>query len=194
MSGAGVFMSAYPDPTEPRPAEAAAGTIYRLTFLLPTNIAHQVATGRHCPCLHGCLVTIERPGRVTVIGPSRERVFDQAARFLRIVARRRGPMSIAALLFTPCSTASDRGATDAWSIIVGAQVAFSPTALDPDLDPGLPTRPPPHPPPDRQLELLEGFDVGQAGRGDVSGSGQQKRTRHRPAGVEPFRRPGSARR
>lgn len=181
MPVAGVFMSAYPDSHEPRPAEAAAGTLYRLTFMLPLSIAHQVATGRHCPCLYGCLLTIERPGRITVTGPSRERVFEQAARFLRVVARRKGPMSIAATLATP-GGAAGRGASDAWSIIVGAKVAFSPTALDPDLDPGIGPAPKPHPPPGTQLELL--IEDGSVFLGERSAA-QRRQKKHQLAGRKP---------
>lgn len=103
---------------------------FRLIFLLPDQLAFAVPAGRHQPCLHGCVLAIDRLGRVTISGPSRERVFDQASRFLRIHSKGKVPMSIAAQLVTPTG-AFGGPATDKWSIAVNAEVAFTPSAMDP---------------------------------------------------------------
>jgi hypothetical protein len=97
---------------------------YRLVFLLPSRLLLMVQPGRHQPCLHGCVLTIDRRGLVTVTGSSRERVFDQAARFLKLICKGHGALSLAATLTQP-------GGRDGWSIIVGADVAFSPTSIEP---------------------------------------------------------------
>lgn len=102
--------------------------IYKLTFLLPPAIGLLAQPGRHQPCLHGCILAIGAAGVVTIEGPSRERVFDQATRFLRVHSKDRPPYSVAATLYCP----EPRG-RDGWSIIVGAEIAFSPTSLPPHI-------------------------------------------------------------
>jgi hypothetical protein len=63
--------------------------------------------------------------QVTISGPSREAVFDDAAVMFRaVLTMTRSPVSVAARLQTPSGA-------DSWSIILGADVAFSPTSLDP---------------------------------------------------------------
>lgn len=104
---------------------------YRLTFLLPGLLALKVLPGRHQPCLHGCVLTVESLGRVVVTGRSREQLFEQTRRFLRVVAKGAGPLAIASVLETPLRHAPS--GRDGWSIIVGADVAFSPTSLKPDI-------------------------------------------------------------
>lgn len=122
----------------------AARPLYRLDFTLPPVIG-LVAPGRHHPCLHGCVLTVAPDGRVRVEGLSRERVFDQARRFLRIAARghlpgRQGrpkaasPLSLIAVLTTPRQPHRGvPGGQDGWTIILGAEVAFAPTTLPPDI-------------------------------------------------------------
>lgn len=91
----------------------------------------RVQPGRHSPCLHGCLLRVEATGLVSIEGPSRERVFEQAARFIRVHAKGLPPQAIAAVLQTPPAYAPP--GRDGWSIIVGADVSFSPTAIEPHL-------------------------------------------------------------
>lgn len=105
-------------------------SIFRLTFLLPPALSLLVQPGRHQPCLAGCVLTIARTGLVAIEGPSRERVFEQATRFLRVNSKGRPPYSVCATLC--CLDARGR---DGWSIIVGADVSFSPTSLPPEIMP-----------------------------------------------------------
>jgi hypothetical protein len=96
----------------------------RLTFRLPAALGFAVPVGHHVPCLMGCLITIHLGGLVTVDGPSRERVFEQTARFLRLITRRNPPppISIAAAL---------RGRhSDSWQIVIGADISFVPTGME----------------------------------------------------------------
>ena len=112
---------------------------YRLSFLLPTVLRLGVLPGRHQPCVAGCVLIIHHTGLITIDGPSRERVFDQARRFLRMQARGHGPLSIAAVLISPLPPhvgrhgCGGRGGRDGWSIIVGAEIAFAPTSIPPDI-------------------------------------------------------------
>jgi len=62
---------------------------------------------------------------VVITGPSREAVFDQAARLLRIAGKDSAPVSIAAVLCTPAPLSG----RDNWSVIVNADIAFSPTSM-----------------------------------------------------------------
>jgi hypothetical protein len=97
---------------------------YRLTFMLPAVLGFAVPVGRHHPCLMGCLITVHLGGLVIVDGPSRERIFEQTARFLRLITRRNPPppTSIAAAL---------RGQqSDSWQIVIGADVSFVPTGME----------------------------------------------------------------
>lgn len=103
--------------------------IYKLTFLLPPAIGLMVQPGRHQPCLAGCVLVIGPCGHVAIEGPSRERVFDQATRFLKVNSKGRPAYSVAATLESPLPC---RG-RDGWSIIVGAEIAFSPTSMPPTI-------------------------------------------------------------
>lgn len=107
--------------------------LFRLTFLLPDGA--DARPGTHQPSPEGCALTVRFP-LVEISGPSRGAVFDHAARLLRLACRDLAPLSIASVLACPARPA----AHDAWSIIVGADVAFSPTALDPEIPAA---RPPP---------------------------------------------------
>jgi hypothetical protein len=117
---------------------------YRLSFLLPAGV--KVEPGSHQPSPEGCVLHAD--GSIIVIaGPSREATFEHATRLLRVVCRGRPPLSIAAQLSTPARPSG----RDTWSIIVGADVAFSPTSLDPHF----PTTPDQERPPPA-LELVSG--------------------------------------
>lgn len=96
---------------------------YRLSFLLPDTLAAFVRPCVHHPCLAGCLLTIERGGLVRVDGKSREMVFDQTSRFLRVIAKDHPPIIIAANLITP------ERRRDAWTITLNASVSFAPTGM-----------------------------------------------------------------
>lgn len=104
----------------------------RLTFLLPPALG-LVPPGRHQPCVHGCVLKIAPGGLVSIEGPSREQVFEQTRRFLRLQAKGRPPMTIAATLYTPVEIV--RGGPDPWTIIVNAEIAFAPTARGADVHP-----------------------------------------------------------
>ena len=56
-----------------------------------------------------------------------EFVFDQAARFFRVIAKDRRALVIAATLLSP-----GRGCRDGWTITVNADVSFVPTGLGAD--------------------------------------------------------------
>lgn len=105
----------------------AARDCHRLTFTLPDCLALLAPSGRHQPCVHGVVLNVERGGLVQLEGPSRERLFEQAARFLRVLAKGRPPLTIAANLWTP--GLGGQGGHDGWTITVNAGVSFAPTAL-----------------------------------------------------------------
>jgi hypothetical protein len=116
---------------------------YHLKFALPPMLA-LVPAGRHQPCIAGCILTIEPVEHdlvVDVAGLSRELVFEQARRFLRIVGKGHGAVSIPATLVTPAPqhVIAAHGGRDSWSIIVNAEVSFAATSIAPDL--GLSERP-----------------------------------------------------
>jgi hypothetical protein len=113
---------------------ASPGT-YRFTFTLPRELVPAIPRGRHQPCLEGCVLTITGKFLVAIEGPSRERVFDQARRFLRIVCKDGPAVSLPATLETPLRDRFQRPipGRDSWSIIINAQIAFSPGSLPPDL-------------------------------------------------------------
>lgn len=115
----------------------------KLTFLLPDGAA--VTPGFHQPSPEGCALAVAWP-LIEISGPSRRAVLDQAARLLRLSCRHLPPLSIAAFLTTPGRPAG----RDSLTIIVGADVAFSPTGLDPEF----PSEPPARPP--AALRLVEG--------------------------------------
>ncbi len=105
---------------------SSPGSFY-LSFLLPKGVDAAAADGRSYPGL-GCKVRATPP-LVKISGPSRESVFECATLELRAAHYDRpiGPVSIAATLQSPPPVSG----VDTWSIIVGADVAFSPTSLDP---------------------------------------------------------------
>lgn len=100
--------------------------LFRLSFLLPDGV--KACPGSHQPSPHGCRVNVTAGSLVEITGPSREATFEHCAAFFRVARRAtQRPFSIAATLVTPIRPAG----RDSWSIIVGADVAFSPTSLDP---------------------------------------------------------------
>lgn len=103
--------------------------LHRLAFTVPVTLRLGVIKGRHQPCLHGCSLIVGEHFGAVIEGPSRERVFDQARRFLRVHARGHGAMTIAATLRSPPPA---RG-IDSWSIVIGAEIAFAPTSIPPDI-------------------------------------------------------------
>jgi len=112
---------------------------YRLSFLLPAG-----AMAGDCPVIappaaDGCGISLHRAGLVVIFGLSREAVFACAGVALRALCRDILPVSIGAVLMTP-----GRGfcGSDSWSVIVGAEVAFSPTSLPPWIS-NAPARAPP---------------------------------------------------
>jgi hypothetical protein len=105
---------------------------YRLTFRLPQSMLLLVHEGRHHPCLAGCVLRVAR-GLVTIEGPSRERLFDQARRFFRAHARNLPALQLACLLETP----GRAGGADHWSVIVNSDVSFTPTTIEADIRPWL---------------------------------------------------------
>lgn len=106
---------------------------YRLSFLLPAGTS--VDSGSHRPSPDGCTLNVTFP-LAEILGPSREAVFEHAARLLRVSCRGQR-CAIAARLETPARPSG----SDTWSIIVGADIAFSPTSLDPQF-PSAAARPP----------------------------------------------------
>lgn len=115
--------------------------LFRLSLLLPAGA--RVEPGSHQPSGEGCRLRANGP-LVEIAGPSREAVFEHTARLLRVacganLAGQRPPLSIAATLATPARPSG----RDTWSIIVGADIAFSPTALDPHFPNRDHTGPPP---------------------------------------------------
>jgi hypothetical protein len=105
---------------------------YVMTFIIPAKLLGEgpglIPLGRHQPCLHGCRLDVERGGLVRLIGPSRERVFEQVERFFRIMRRRehgRGcePVEIPAILETP-SRPGMPGGRDYCTIILSAKVSI----------------------------------------------------------------------
>ena len=103
---------------------------YRLSFLLPASMILLVPEGRHQPCLAGCVLIVKR-GQITIEGPSRDRVFDQARRFFRVHARKLPPLTIVATLNSP-SGYVPRG-RDGWSIVINSDVTFAPTTIHPNI-------------------------------------------------------------
>jgi hypothetical protein len=81
----------------------------------------------------GCTARVDRGCFVEIGGPSREAAFDRAAELLRLACRGLGPVSIMALLATPTGAFSltSAGGRDDWTTIIGADVALSPTPIDP---------------------------------------------------------------
>lgn len=110
-----------------RESAAGSGDAYRLFFLLPGTIL--VPSGRHCPCLHGCVLTVSQNGHVSIEGPSREQVIEQAKRFLRINAQHHPPTDIAATLVTPADRPGRPPGRDHYTIIINTAVAIIPGGM-----------------------------------------------------------------
>jgi hypothetical protein len=97
---------------------------FRLSFLLPAGA--KADAGNHQPSPEGCRLEVTFPLAV-IAAPSREAAFEHAALLLRVACRGLRA-SIPARLETPGGPV----AGDRWTIIVGADVAFSPTGLGVD--------------------------------------------------------------
>ena len=100
----------------------SAPASHRLSFLLPPGTA--AAPGVHSGWVPECTVLIDAV-RVVVTGPSRGLVIEQAARVVRVICQGRRELAIGAVLESPPPGAG----RDGWTIIVGADIAFAPTAL-----------------------------------------------------------------
>jgi hypothetical protein len=98
---------------------------YRLTFLLRRAIARMAIPRLRTLTLDGCEIDMAQAPLVSIVAPTRDRAFDQAARLLRARGGNEPPELIHATLATP----GQRGGRDGWSIVVGADVAFAPTGL-----------------------------------------------------------------
>ena len=109
-----------------------------LTLLLPKGARAAPAPAGGWP--YGCLVDFGRIGLISIMGPSREAAFETAGRISRVACRGLGPQSISVRLYTfPPEVRNDgrdwlfvatpRGGVDGWTLILGADVAFAPTAL-----------------------------------------------------------------
>ena len=94
-----------------------------LTFTLPRAFG-LVPSGRHQPCLHGCVLRVEK-SLVRIEGPSRASVIEQALRFVRVHARR-GMVCppIAAVIAGP-------GGKDRGHIVVGDGAVWSWGGIEP---------------------------------------------------------------
>ena len=98
---------------------------FSLTFLLPADF--RLSYDGTQPGANGCLLAT-RGALVEVSGPSREAVLNDATPLLRTIhGFLERPFSITAVVRSPPPVPG----VDSWSIIVGADVAFSPTSLDP---------------------------------------------------------------
>lgn len=104
--------------------------LYRFIFTLPPALQLGVNVGRHQPCLHGCILNVDRDYRVSIEGPSRDRVFDQARRFFRVHAKGKGALNLVGVMSAP----ADRGGgRDGYSIIVNSDVTFTATTIEPNI-------------------------------------------------------------
>jgi hypothetical protein len=108
-----------------------------LTFLLPPGSRRVVAPAEGWP--FRCVVEFGKIS-VNVMGPSREATFATAARIGIAACADLPPQSISVRLYTfpPeekgggrdwLHVSSPPGGVDGWTMIVGAEVAFAPTAL-----------------------------------------------------------------
>jgi len=102
-------------------------------FRLLTEVEREAMVGVQHPSLHGCLVRIGPSGLVVVTAPSRERLFDQTARFLRRIGRDLPTLCIAATVITPADCSYAPGSRDAWTITLNADVVFTPGAVVADM-------------------------------------------------------------
>jgi len=108
-----------------RPLEQPARPLYRLTFLVPRAIL-RVAAGRlEQLLLRGCAIDLTAAPLVRVEAPAAPMAFDQAARLLRARGGNEAPRSIDAIL----ESSAGNGGRDRWTIVLGADVSFAPTAL-----------------------------------------------------------------
>lgn len=106
---------------------------YRLVFPLPPVLHLKVASGKHRPCLHACLLSVER-GVVTIDGPSRDQVFEQARRFFRVEAKKLEAFTVAAALETPkCEGYGIPAGRDHYDITVGSDVTFTASSIAPNI-------------------------------------------------------------
>jgi hypothetical protein len=112
---------------------------YRLTFTLPRTVSLLAQPGRHQPCVAGVVLMVERCGLVTIEGPSRESLFEQARRFMRVINKGRPPLEIQAWVQGPPRTRPAYAGSeeqpllypaprDLWKIIVDAEVAITPAS------------------------------------------------------------------
>jgi hypothetical protein len=103
---------------------------YRMRFLLPRTLMLGVQIGRHHPCLHQCLLEVDKAYVVRVRAPTREKLFAQASAWLRTAAKGHiadgQSFQISAKVQTPARICAG---LDSWTIVVGADVAFAPTGL-----------------------------------------------------------------
>lgn len=95
---------------------------YRLSFLMPEGADLDRA------CFHYrseiCALEVHGAGLVVLAAPSREALLDCAGEFLVTACAGLSPRSIAVRLRGPGAPVAD-----AWTAIVGANVAFCPTGL-----------------------------------------------------------------
>lgn len=104
---------------------------HRLLFRLPPALALAVVPGRHIPCEHGCVLTVEPDLAVEIEGASREQLFAQARRFMRVTTRGHGSFVIPATLFTPVEHLHR---ADTWHIaVVDGVVMICAGAIAPDI-------------------------------------------------------------
>lgn len=104
------------------------------SFLLPDGARADSGVVRDSP--FRCFVDV-RARLVSVMGPSREAVLDQAGRILEAACDGLGPLSLSGTMYHNAYGALSEGRdwlrlpgpADAWSIAVNAPVAFAPTGL-----------------------------------------------------------------
>jgi hypothetical protein len=103
----------------------------RATFLLPEGAALGDAVDRCLPLDFECELDLHGAGLILAGGPSRQALFAALAPFLQVLCTGIYPQSIAVTL----SSADAHGVTvrDRWSVIVGANVAFCPGGLGPEI-------------------------------------------------------------
>jgi hypothetical protein len=95
---------------------------FRLSFLLPPGVT--AAPDTYSGWVPHCAVEIDRL-RAVITGPSKDAVIEQAARLVRVICLGRRDLSIDATLESPPPLSG----RDAWTIVVGADIAFLPTGL-----------------------------------------------------------------
>ena len=121
--------------------------LFTFAFTLPPELRLEAPPGRHQPCIAGCVLTVDSGGEVAIEGCSREQVFAQARRFLRVIGFGYGPLEMAATLriarrktrvnALANAPAPERivcepgGCDDSWSIVIGADVVIAAAAIAP---------------------------------------------------------------